>query len=306
MQCFRDDARGLGFGLRVLATDLNPALSPASQAADAAFVMPRYSAPDFVPELLALCRREKVDLIVPTIDPELAVLSQSRREFAEIGTRVLVSAPEIVGLSNDKEATAMRLRTLGIPTPATLSLCDYRAAPGTLRWPLIVKPRAGSASIGVVRPTSPEQIMSLPAGRDLIVQELWQGREYTVNIFFDADGCLQCAVPHLRLETRSGEVSKGRTEDIKSLRAAARALEKGLAGASGPLCFQAIVTEGGDFAVFEINARFGGGYPLAHRAGAKFSRWVLEELAGLPCSAHDEWRPNVLMLRYDAAIFVDE
>ena len=58
------------------------------------------------------------------------------------------------------------------------------------------------------------------------------------------------------------------------------------------------------FKVFEINARFGGGYPLAHRAGAPFSRWLLEEAAGRPGSAHNDWEEGVTMLRYDAAMFV--
>jgi carbamoyl-phosphate synthase large subunit len=57
--------------------------------------------------------------------------------------------------------------------------------------------------------------------------------------------------------------------------------------------------------VIEINARFGGGYPLADHAGAHFAKWLLEEVSGLPASCHDNWHSGVLMLRYDEAIFVD-
>jgi carbamoyl-phosphate synthase large subunit len=55
--------------------------------------------------------------------------------------------------------------------------------------------------------------------------------------------------------------------------------------------------------VFEINARFGGGYPLAHHAGATFARWLLEEAVGLEPTCHNDWRDGVRMLRYDAALF---
>jgi carbamoyl-phosphate synthase large subunit len=55
--------------------------------------------------------------------------------------------------------------------------------------------------------------------------------------------------------------------------------------------------------VFEINARLGGGYPLAHQAGATFTKWLLEEALGLPCTAVDTWRAGVEMLRYDTAVF---
>ena len=59
--------------------------------------------------------------------------------------------------------------------------------------------------------------------------------------------------------------------------------------------------------MIEINARFGGGFPLSLEAGADFPRWMLEELLGLPSTAsRDRWRPGMVMLRYDAAVFVDE
>jgi carbamoyl-phosphate synthase large subunit len=156
-----------------------------------------------------------------------------------------------------------------------------------------------------VRPRHPQELADL-AGKSYIVQELWQGREYTVNVFFDRAGRLHCAVPHERVEVRAGEVSKGVTRRIATLAQAARQLPDILPGAAGPLCFQAIVAKSGAAAVFEINARFGGGYPLAHRAGARMSQWLLEEACGLPLSVSDEWREGVTMLRYDTAVFLDE
>ena len=53
-----------------------------------------------------------------------------------------------------------------------------------------------------------------------------------------------------------------------------------------------------------VNARFGGGYPLAHHAGARFADWLLDEIDGRPCRAHDGWREGVTMLRYDDAVFL--
>jgi carbamoyl-phosphate synthase large subunit len=158
--------------------------------------------------------------------------------------------------------------------------------------------------MGIVRPRSPAELVGLPLD-DYLVQEMWDGAEYTVNLFFDQEGDLRCAVPHRRIEVRSGEVSKGRTERVPALMNAAHQLAAALPGARGPLCFQAIVRPDGSFAVFEINARFGGGYPLAHHAGATFTRWLLEEALCSPCTAHDNWREGVTMLRYDAAVFLD-
>ena len=72
------------------------------------------------------------------------------------------------------------------------------------------------------------------------------------------------------------------------------------------MCFQAIVTPAGEAAVFELNARFGGGYPLSHMAGGRFTKWLLEETAGRAPSVPEEWSEGVTMLRYDAAVFLSE
>ncbi len=304
IQCFRADARQLGIELRVLAAEVRPDLSPACHLADTSFALPPSTAPEYLPLLLALCRQEKVDLLVPIMDGELALLSRARAAFAALGVRVVVSAPEVVALAADKFATAERLSAAGVPAPRTLRWEDYQREPAQLRWPVIAKPNGGCASVGLVRPGRPEDLAGL-RGQDYIVQELWQGREYTVNVFFDAGGRLRCAVPHWRVEVRAGEVGKGFTERVPALADAAQKLAALLPGARGPLCFQAIVTDSGNCAVFEINARFGGGYPLAHRAGARFSQWLLEELDGRPGTANDDWRAGVAMLRYDQSVFVD-
>jgi len=272
--------------------------------ADAAFAVPRCTEQSFVPALLEICQREKVQLLVPTIDTELSVLALNRERFSEIGTRVVVSLPAVVSLAREKAETARFLVEAGVNVPQTLSMDGYRRDPKQFSGPVIAKPVGGSSSVGIVRGKGVDDFAALPT-EGYLVQELWQGREYTVNLFFDQAGGLRCVVPHWRIETRGGEVSKGRTERVPQLEEAARRMARALPGARGPLCFQAIVKDSGEYAVFEINARFGGGYPLAHRAGATFSKWLLEEAAGVPCTAHNDWKGGVTMLRYDAAVFRD-
>jgi carbamoyl-phosphate synthase large subunit len=126
-----------------------------------------------------------------------------------------------------------------------------------------------------------------------------------VNMFCDRTHRMRSAVPHLRYETRAGEISKGTTERQRALLEISSQVAGALPGVMGALCFQAIVRADGVAAVFEVNARFGGGYPLAWRAGARFSRWLLEWAGDLPSSIHDEWQSGLTMLRYDGAVFLD-
>jgi carbamoyl-phosphate synthase large subunit len=304
LNCFREDAVSLGESLRVLAVDVQPEFSSACHRADASFKAPHCLDAGFVPRLLEICRAEHVQLLVPTIDTELEVLAAAQEEFAAIGTRVHISSSEVVRMARDKAATAEFLAGAGIPTPQTGTVPAVLRAPEAWHWPLILKPIGGSSSIGVCVVRDLTEFEAAARLRDdFLVQEYWIGREFTINIFFDQSEMLRCAVAHWRKETRAGEVSKGVTWRHPLLTVLSDRLGSVLKGARGALCFQAIVKECGEAAIFEINARFGGGYPLAHRAGGTFSRWLLEEALGRECTATNEWQDGLMMLRYDAAVF---
>jgi carbamoyl-phosphate synthase large subunit len=305
LECFRTSAAAMRMPLKVLAAELRPHLSSACRAADEVFAVPACDSSGYVEALLEICQREKVGLLVPTIDPELGPLSQAVAEFAKVGTKVAISHPEAVRIARDKLATAEALAKAGLPTPRSLLLRDFLADPRALQGPIIVKPIAGSSSAGIIRPRGLDELACLPPN-GYVVQEYWSGEEYTVNVFVDQAGRVVSAVPHLRMSVRSGEVSQGKTARQPVLLAAAERLTLALPGLRGPACFQAIVRADGSVGIFEVNARFGGGYPLAHEAGAHFAQWLLEEAAGLPSTATSAWEEGVLMLRYDAAFFVRE
>jgi carbamoyl-phosphate synthase large subunit len=305
LHCFRDDARRLGCDLTVLTTDLHPELSPACHESDLALPVPRCTADDYPAALLEIVRQHGVTLVVPTIDTELLGLARLAPQLEALGARVAISSPEVIALARDKWATEQALRTAGIPTPRTAPLTDLLADPGAWRWPVIVKPADGSNSQGLHRLATPSELGKLPANpTGLLAQECIRGAEFTVNVFLDRAGRIRCAIPHERLEVRGGEVSKALTRRLPQLPGLVTALESVLRGGYGPLCFQGILDAQGDLVVFEINARFGGGFPVAHRAGARFSQWLLEDALGLPNQAHDHWASDVTMLRYDAAVFL--
>ena len=302
MECFRADAAELDIDLDIIATDVHPDISPACHLADAAFSVPLCTAPDFIDSVHSICFSNAVELVIPTIDPELEVLSRHRNCFAETNTELAVSSPELVRLASDKLETAHFLAAAGIPVPRTAAFKSEVFDPADWKWPLILKPRNGSASRGAVVVNCPQAMPHAQFAEDYIVQEYMQGEEYTVNVFFDREERMSCAIPHVRHEVRAGEVSKGTTRHHARLERIAHRLAEVLPSPRGALCFQAIA--GDDrVGIFEINARFGGGFPLAHAAGARFSQWLLQEAAGLPSAANNDWREGVTMLRYDAAVF---
>lgn len=305
LQCFRNSARELGVQLAIYGCDANPQLSAACRLADDAWEVPPANEPRYAEAVLDLCVRHDLSLVVPTIDPELAPLSQAKQSFVDAGVEVAISSPETIAIARDKLATARFLTELGIATPRTELLELNARSFEDWNFPLIVKPRHGSASRGVRTVANASELGAITGDEEMVVQERLVGVEYTVNLYFDRSGKLRCAVPHERLQVRAGEVEKGRTRRMPEFAQIASRLETGLPAPRGAMCFQAIVDDQGQASVFEINARFGGGYPLADRAGATMTRWLLEEHLGDECTAGDHWREGVAMLRYDAAVFLE-
>jgi carbamoyl-phosphate synthase large subunit len=304
---FRAALDALGVDGRVLAADRSW-YSSAVHSADAHYEVPSCDAPDFIPRMLDLCSAQEVDLVVPTIDPELPVLAAARDEFATIGTTVSVSTPEVVAIAADKRATHDWLTAHGFPTVHQTTASDVEADPTAWPFPLLVKPRRGSAGRGVAVVRDPVELQVAARDGDVVVETLAVGTEHTIDALVDRSGRCVCAVPRRRIEVRAGEVAKAVTVRSPTLEHLARDVSEGLPGAYGAITIQAFLGERpDDVAIIELNARFGGGFPLSREAGADFPRWLLEEVIGLPSTARsDGWEPGLVMLRYDAAVFVRE
>ena len=204
---------------------------------------------------------------------------------------------------SDKTRTNAWCREHGLPTVRQAAPAAVLADPDAWRFPLIAKPVHGSAAIGVKRVADADELRRV-AGPDDVVEELAPGVEHTIDLLILA-GALRCAVPRRRIEVRAGEVQKAVTVRRDDLDDLARRVAAALPGAFGALNVQAFLDErSGELNVIELNARFGGGFPLADAAGARFPRWLLEHVLGLPSTARADFRDGLVMLRYDEAVFV--
>lgn len=282
--------------------DMLPGLSAGCQLSDHAHKVPRVTDPGFIDRIEEIVRKHGIRLIVPTIDTELAIYAAAADRLATAGAHVHVSPPGVIAAVRDKLATMRLLAGAGVPVPESCTEDELRADPSRLGWPVFGKPVGGSASRGLGVYANPDQLAD-QFPEPMMFQPVLSGAEYTVNIFIDRDGTLRTVVPHLRIQTRAGEVEKGRTERRADLHKLAEGIHHAMPDARGVLCFQVIDDPKRGPSVIEINARFGGGYPLAHHAGAHFADWLIQEVTGQPPAANDDWRDGVTMLRYDDAVF---
>jgi carbamoyl-phosphate synthase large subunit len=305
LEILRDTLRRLQLTGSVIAVDVNRRAS-AFHRADAAFLVPPCDSSEFIPALLELCRCHNVRLLVPTIDTELSCYAENRDAFAAIGTVVLVSAPETVATCADKVASHSWLMSNGFPTVRQAEPATALATPGSWVYPLLVKPRTGNSSRGVAIVEDRAQLEAATRLGAWVVETIAPGDEYTVDVVVDRSGRALCAIPRRRLEVRGGEVTKAMTVRFAPLVDLAVRMCEALPGAYGLLTVQAFVAPSGDINVIELNARVGGGFPLAWQAGGRYLQWLIEDLLGRRVTASEaEWRDGLVMLRYDEAVFLD-
>ena len=307
VQLFQNALQELGIRGNVLAADLTSA-SSAWHVADRAADAPRFATGRFIDDMLALCKREKIKLLVPTIDTELPLYAAAKNRFKEIGTEISISSPEAIRICNDKIETHHWLSSLGMPLPRQASIAEVLDSPDDWPTPLIAKPKHGSSSTGMHRIHEIDDLKLIKWPELMIIETVASGEEFTIDLYIDRTGKPRCAVPRQRLETRSGEVSKGMTVRHPGLQSIASQIASELPGGFGVINIQAFLDqESGDINIIEINPRFGGGYPLTEQAGATCTHWLIEDCLGLPLSVvEDTWRDGLAMLRYDDAVFVDK
>ncbi len=287
-------------GVSVFAADAEPGLSAACQIADRAFRLPPVSSPDYQETLYALCRNQGVRLVIPTIDTELGVLAAMRERFSTAGVELLVCDGSLTAAFADKRLTAKFF------TGRDLEIAAIYAR-DAIRYPVFVKPFDGSLSAGAMLVRTPADMTQgvLDNPRNIFCEYIDHALhdEFTCDLYFDRRGALRAAVPRQRIEVRGGEVSKGRTAkgDVEQIFFSKL---QSIDGARGPLTVQLFRhRETGRLVFNEVNARFGGGYPLTRHAGADFQSWLIDEYIfdRTPAERRD-WKEGVLMLRYDAEI----
>ena len=292
-------------GARVIAAD-NNALAPTLYLADKGFKLPRVASSEYIGELLKLTERENVSLIVPTIDTELRVMAENAELFATRGCTSLISAPGLIHVTSDKWLTARAAIEAGIRTPRSWlpESVDKRDLPERI----FLKPRDGSASQHAYAVSKAQLHEVLPLVPNPIIQEELGGQEMTVDALLDLGGRPIHYVPRKRIRTLAGESIEGVTIEDDSLRAwLAGVLEFVSAlGGRGPITLQAFLTEDGPV-LTEINARFGGGFPLTYAAGGHYPEWILRNLGGEALqSCFGSYKAGLYMTRYSVEHFTDE
>ena len=205
-------------------------------------IPPAKKAKEYLDTLLAICKEDKVDVLLPQNTFELEILANNRDEFKKIGTEVVTASKTSIDVANDKYLLMNICKELGVPVGEFYKVntfVDLISKAKYLGWPstnVVVKPPVSNGMRGVriisesidrkkmfydEKPNSLYTTMDdlrnvlgedFP---DLIVTEYLPGKEYTIDVFRTEDKTT--VIPRIRHQVRSGITFSGevvKNEDL--------------------------------------------------------------------------------------------
>jgi carbamoyl-phosphate synthase large subunit len=294
---FKEALNGTG---KVFAADMQLS-APSMADADDAIIIKRVDDPEYINDLIHICNDHQIDAIISLNDLELPILSkQKTRIEEETKATVIVSKEDVVETCFDKLKTIEFAKELGINVPETytdIESVKKAIKENELNFPVVVKPRWGSASIGLEFPgdekelelafqlinyrldrTIISEVSKQDRDRAIMIQQKISGKEYGLDIINDLNGNNQAVIVKEKLAMRSGETDKAKTVDNPELEKIGRLIGENLSHVGNLDCD--IMEENGNYYLIEMNPRFGGGYPFSHEAGANVPMAIIYWLKG--------------------------
>lgn len=310
VQAFRTAAEKLNVPLKIIGADITED-APALFFCDESRIVCKIREKEYIPQLLSICKKQRVDCLIPTIDTDLLLLAENKANFEAIGTKVLISAVDKVKLCRDKNYTADYFVSLGLKSPLPVNSVEkYEKALrlGTVSFPAFIKPKDGSSSINAYKVENLEDLkLYAEKIEDYIIQPFISGREYTIDIFCDYEGNPIYITPRERLVVRAGEVLKTQiVQDDVMIQEMQTLIED--YKPCGQITVQLIRDEVTDEDYYiEINPRFGGGAPLSMKAGADSAEALLKMLNGNKLEYKEKAaRDGAIYSRFDQSVCVTE
>lgn len=285
-------------GDKVVATDMQ-LTAPALQAADVKIQVPAVYDPKYIDITLNICKEQKIDALLCLNDLELPILAESKGRFEALGVKVIVSDREVIDIAFDKYKTAQWVESLGLNAPktyVTLVSAKEALAKGEIAFPLFMKPRWGSGSIGLETIDDMEEldiyyhllmkkikktILATASVGDeyIMIQEKLTGKEFGLDVMNDLEGNNVAVSVKQKLAMRAGETDKAITVDIPEVYEMGRKIGENLKHI-GNLDVDIMQRANGDYCVLELNPRFGGGYPFSYEAGVNMPKAIIQWVKG--------------------------
>ncbi len=320
--------------VRIVGVDMNP-LAPGRFLADHFETVPGARESDFIATVAAICRKQRVDVVLPLVTGELIKFAEASPAFLAAGTVVSVSRADALRLAIDKGRLFAALRAAHMAVPRHVSVTsgpDLLRALRDLGYPdqeVCFKPSVGDGGRGFHRIVPPsdrlqslfaeksgsygvtydeiERLVTAAGAHDIpevLAMEYLPGREYSVDLLAD-HGRVLVAVPRLREQTAGGVTTTGVTcmeEDV--IRYASDVVAR--LGLHGNIGVQARRDRDGGVRIVEVNPRIQGSIVHCTASGVNLPYLAVRLALGPPPLVEPldvKW--GVRMQRYFAEVYSD-
>ncbi|MBW3607466.1 MAG: ATP-grasp domain-containing protein [Actinobacteria bacterium] len=246
--------------------------SPGLYLADAAYLSPRASDPDFAPWLGEICARREIRLVLAGQEDVVEALALHRQRIERLsGAVVGVDDHQRLRRARDKLGMYELLSQHGFPTPATVACDDAVGVQALLdRYepPWVIKPRFGAGSSGVTYLASADEVARWDGDGALVLQQFVAADRPEVSV-----ACLMSTSKRLM-----GAVAMERSLDrgtsvwvrLQPCNSAASSLATRICaalGATGPCNVQFRPAPDGTLCCHDVNLRFSSSVGLRAQAG---------------------------------------
>lgn len=304
-ELLKDFRRTMGEDIKIVVTD-NSEVAPAMAFADRAYQVPLINAPSYIPMILDICKKERIQAVTTLIDPEIMLLAEHRKEFEALGVTVLAPYEETAKLCFNKYEMYQFLTKHQINTVKTYGTYGefysaYEA--GEISLPVFVKPRTGSGSVGARKIESIELLEQVTgADESLIIQELMTGKDLDADVYVDTISHKPVAMFSKRkLSTTIGGANKTISFKDDALFSFIKEILS-VMQFNGPLDMDFFYQDG-KYYLSEINPRFGGAYLHAYGAGVDFVKLIAENVKGIENQEIiGNYEEDVVMMMYDSVV----
>lgn len=308
-ELIKDFKDSMGDNVRIVATDNSP-YAPAVYLADKSYLVPKINEPEYVETVLDICRKENIQAVTTFIDPEIEILAKNREKFREIGVEVLAPYTETAALCFDKYEMFKFLRANGIDTVNTYgTIEDFKAAleNGEISFPVFVKPRTGSGSVGARKVLDMQELEALIQNDpSLIIQELMTCIDLDADVYIDTiSHKAVSAFSKKKIETKIGGASKTISfKDQKLFDFIQKIVSK--FKFNGPVDMDFFYKDG-EYYLSEINPRFGGAYLHAYGAGVDFIKLIANNVNGIENKpSFGDYEEGVVMMMFDSVVIKNQ
>lgn len=298
IESLKDNEDGVKVG--VVAVNSNKYNLPPHGMSDAEYVVPLIHDESYIPTLMQICRKHKIDIIIPTVTLELQLMADWKDYFEQNGIKVSVSSPQTISIANNKielQKKYASLMPLQIIPKTADDVLSFKATLHSTTLCSKLSNHCGGNGFAIIddekaldptlfnryatdRYISTADLIKIVerGNEEVILQEYTEGYDYTVSVLA-VNGEVTHAVGYVGYMMSYGSIMRGEIKYNQQAYAIATRLCKEL-NIDGNACFDFRLKENGDVVLLEINPRLNASLPFVRQAGVNMLYLRCKNLLG--------------------------